>query len=237
MPRRALGLIGGWLLLLSGLAQAQTPSRIETAYRLTLSGLEVGRITEVFERNGERYALTSVSEAVGLLAAFKPETIRLRSEGIITAHGLQPLHFAHERSLDTHRNSQADFDWQTHALTLHDRNGSRIVALPDGTQDRLSAHYQFLFSEPAEGTEWHFAMSDGSKVETYDYRADAALTPLDTALGTLQTRHIVSLPENAARKSELWLATEQIRLPCKITVTEPNGDTLTQTLIQLTIRP
>lgn len=234
--RWAYRLIGILWLLIAGIAQAEPPTRIEAVYRVKLSELEIARITEVFQRTGEHYVLTSTSQALGLLAAFKAETIRLRSEGRITAQGLQPLHFTHERTIDTHRNAHADFDWVHNRLTLQDRNGTRTIDLPAGTQDRLSAQYQFMFFVPQAGTEWHFPMSDGSKVELYDYRAGAALM-LDTAVGPLQVRYVASLPEEAPRKTELWLATERSNLPCKITITEPNGETLTQTLIQLSITP
>jgi len=48
-----------------------------------------------------------------------------------------------------------------------------VVALPDGTQDRLSAMYQFMFLSLKSASTLDFAMTNGNKLDNYHY----ALTP------------------------------------------------------------
>jgi hypothetical protein len=211
-------------------------SRIQADYDVLKDGIKVITISETYTRTRDRYRIESVSKAVGLLALFKPETIRTSSEGMVTAQGLRPVTFIQTRELDTQRNVRADLDWSANRITLTDRNGKRTQPLNGLTQDRLSAMYQFMFEPLQDATSLSFNMTNGNKVDEYGY----LITPKQSVtvpLGTFQALYLVSTPEGGVRKTEIWLAAEHANFPYKMIVTESNGDKLTQVLTRFNIEP
>ncbi len=227
-------------LLLCGVAHfagaAESPSRLQVSYDILKGGVKAATITETYTRTQDRYQIESVSKAVGLLALFKPETIRVTSQGTLTAKGLRPLTFTNERKLDTERNARADFDWTANRITLTDRTGKRTAPLPAGTQDRLSAMYQFMFAPLKDAATLDFHMTNGSKVDIYNYH----ITPGQSEtvpLGSFKALHVASPPKAGESRTEIWLATEHANFPYKMVITDPDGDKLTQVLTQFDFVP
>lgn len=229
-----------WLALLSCLiasnAWAAPPSRVEAEYTLELEGLDVAEIKETYTRNGDSYRIESVSRAVGIAAMFKSETITVISTGSILEQGLHPQRVTQERIKDTERNSNATFDWAAHQLTLNDRNGTRQVTLPEDTQDRLSAMYQFMFLDLQGKSTLDFHMTNGSKLDIYNYQITADQN-IEVPFGTFKAIYVSTPPQANGAKTEIWLATERNQLPVKVVVTEGGGNRYTQTLTRLTITP
>lgn len=217
-------------------AQAEPPTRIQASYDVLKSGLKVATIAETYTRLHDHYHIESVSKAVGLLAAFKPEIIHTTSQGTLTEKGLRPLTFIQERKLDAGRNARADFDWTAGQITLTDRAGQRSLPLPADTQDRLSAMYQFMFAPLQNAATLDFNMTNGSKVDIYNY----LITPdqdVTVPLGTFKVLYIASSPKAGESKTEIWLAVEHANFPYKIAITDPDGDELTQVLTQFDFEP
>jgi len=228
------------LLLLCSVAHfagaAEAPTRLQVSYDVLKGNIRAATITETYTRTQDRYHIESVSKAVGLLAMIKPETIRVTSEGTLTAKGLRPLTFTNERKLDTERNTRADFDWTANRITLTDRAGKRTLPLPAGTQDRLSAMYQFMFAPLQNAATLDFHMTNGSKVDIYNYR----ITPdqsVTVPLGTFKALYAASPPKAGESRTEIWLATEHANIPYKMVITDPDGDKLTQILTQFDFVP
>lgn len=208
---------------------AAPPTHIHARYDVSDSGLKVAVIDETFSRSGDRYHIESVTRPFGLFALLKHETIRVTSDGIVTARGLQPQVFDYRREHDTGKNAHADFDWQGAKITLTDRDGTRSLPLPAGTQDRLSAMYQFMFLPLQDATQLEFEMTNGSKVDNYRYRIsrDRKVT---VPLGSFHALYLVSPKENTPRRTEIWLATARGNFPCRMDITETNGNKYTQAL-------
>lgn len=231
----------GLLLLVSIAPQelfAATPSvparfnNIDAHYDVLKGNLKVATISETYTRTQGGYHIESVTKAVGLLAMFKAEVIRVTSDGTLTAKGLRPLTYIQERKLDTERNTRADFDWKSKSITLTDRTGKRTLPLSTGTQDRLSAMYQFMFAPLQNAAELNFNMTNGSKVDEYSYR----LTPdqsMTISFGTFKALYVASLPQDGENQTEIWLATEHGNFPYKMIITESGGDKFTQVLTQI----
>lgn len=210
--------------------------RIRAVYDVMKGSIRIATISEIYTRTRDRYRIESASKAVGLLALFKPETIRTSSEGTLTAQGLRPVTFIQTREVDSERNVRADLDWDARRITLTDRNGKRTLPLRGATQDRLSAMYQFMFMPLHNATALSFDMTNGSKVDDYGYR----ITPSQSVtvpLGTFKALYLVSTPEEGLRKTEIWLAAEHAHFPYKMIVTESNGDKLTQVLTRFELEP
>ena len=217
-------------------AQAAPPARIQASYDVLKGNIKGVAVTETYTRTQDRYQIESVSKAVGLLAVFKPETIRTTSEGAVTAKGLRPLTFIQERKLDSDRNVRADFDWAANRITLTDRTGKRTQQLPAGTQDRLSTMYQFMLAPLQNAATLDFHMTNGSKLDIYNYLVtpDQSVT---VPLGTFKALYIASPPKPGESRTEIWLATEHANFPCKMVITDPDGDKLTQVLTKLELVP
>ena len=224
------------LLSIAQQAQAAPPTRIQASYEVLKGSVRAITITETYTRTQDRYQIESVSKAVGLLAAFKPEIIRTTSEGMVTAKGLRPLTYVQERKLDTERNTRADFDWTANSITLTDRTGKHTIPLPAGTQDRLSTMYQFMFAPLQNAAMLDFHMTNGSKVDIYNY----LITPdqsVTVPLGTFKALYVASPPKTGESRTEIWLAVDHANFPYKMVITDPDGDKLTQMLTQFDVEP
>jgi len=231
-----LSLALAWLALCASFpALAAPPSSIHAVYDLYKDSIRIGKIEESYTRDKDRYTLSSTTTPVGLLALFKPEKVFVHSSGLIGKNGLQPLLFNHRRENDASKDSSAEFDWKNGRITLIHQSQRETTALPQGTQDRLSAMYQFMFLPLKDGA-LDFQMTNGHKLDSYHY-AIARGASLDTPAGKFGTLYLDSQPKAGERRTEIWLATQQHQLPCKMVITESNGDRLIQVLSKITIKP
>ncbi len=217
-------------------AAAAVPSRITAEYDVYKDSIKGATIVETFTRDKDSYRIESVSKAAGILYLLKPETITVVSQGKLTAQGLQPQSFTQKRKLDTERNTSADFDWDNKRITLHDRNGERTVVLPADTQDRLSAMYQPMFVVSQKATKLDFYMTNGSKVDIYNYLLSPGQS-ITVPLGTFKTSYLTNSPKDGESRNEMWLATEHSNFPCKMVITDSDGSKLIQVLTRLDTEP
>ena len=215
---------------------AATPTRhIEASYDVFTRGIKIAVITENFTRTGDHYRIESITKPVGLLAVFKPDTLDVVSEGDVTAQGLRPQHFVYKRSQDTIKNASASFNWEKSSLWLDYSDGARSVPLPADAQDRLSGLYQFHYVPSLhDRKELVMHITDGRKLSARHYLIQPG-TLQKLPVGTLETLYLSTPPEATAWKTEIWLSVENGNVPCRIVVTEDNGDQLTQTLTSLSI--
>ena len=215
---------------------AAPPRSVEISYEVYKGFMRIGQIDETYKRENDRYTLTSTTRAVGLLAILKPGRILISSSGLIGPKGLQPLSFSDKREGEERRNRSAEFDWDGGKLTLIHHAQRNEVKLPEGTQDRLSAMYQFMFLTLETGGELIFPMTNGSKLDKYHY-AISLKQKLSTPAGEYDTLYLDNQPEKGESRTEIWIATEHHNLPCKLTITDPDGSQLTQTLSKLVVTP
>ena len=217
-------------------AQAVSPARVQASYDVLKAGIKVATITETYTRTQDGYQIDSVTKAQGLVSLFKAEVIHVTSQGVLTAQGLRPVTYTHQRKLDTERNTRADLDWKENLITLTDRAGKRTLPLPKETQDRLSAMYQFMFIDLKNATTLKFYMTNGSKVDDYSYR----ITPnqsVTVPLGTFKTLYVSSVPQTGENLNEIWLAADHANFPYKMDITDPDGGKLSQVLTQFKFEP
>lgn len=217
-------------------ANAGPPTRIQAKYDVLKGNIKAATISETYTRTQDGYKIESTWKAVGLLAMFKPETIQVTSTGNVTAQGLRPLTFIHNRKLDSKRNARADFDWNANRITLTNRHGVRTLPLPAGTQDRLSAMYQFMFVSLQNAAKYDLNMTNGSKIDVYNF----VITPnqnVTVPLGTFKALYVASPKIANENRTEIWLATEHAYFPYKMVITDEDGSTLAQVLTQLSLEP
>lgn len=216
-------------------AYAGTPASVQASYHVFMSGMKVGKIDESYTRSGDHYTIASTTTPTGLLAMFKPEKIYITSRGLITKRGLQPVYFEDRRDGNPAKSSQAEFDWAGQQLTLIRQTQRTPIPLTEGTQDRLSAMYQFMFIRFADINALHFSMTNGSKLDTYHY-AVGIREKLDTPAGQFDTLYLDNQAKQGESRTEIWL-TSEYNLPCKMIITEANGAQYIQILNGLKITP
>jgi hypothetical protein len=189
-------------------------------------------VQESFTRNGDNYAIQSVSRAEGMLKVLYDEQITLQSSGKIGEEGLKPLQFDERRTREPKRDVSATFDWERGVLQSRYRGEVTRHALPPATQDRISMMYQFMHVKPRQGN-MTLTMSNGRKVERYTYRMVDEVK-VGTPAGEYDTIHferVVSEPND--RHVEVWLAKDQSFFPVRIRFDDPRGFRVEQRLVSL----
>lgn len=226
-----------WLLLcIANSSFAAPPSSVLASYDVYKGSIKVAQIEETYTRKKDRYTLSSTTRPVGLLAVFKPGKVLISSNGLVGSKGLQPLRFSDQRERDESRDRSAEFDWNAMKLTLVNHEERRVFPLPDDTQDRLSAMYQFMFLSLAKTDTLSFHMTNGSKIDIYNYR----ITPdqnVTVPLGTFKVLYVASVPEADASRTEIWLAEEHANFPYKMVITDRDGDKFSQVLTKFVFVP
>lgn len=226
-------LAAGLLLCITLPVSAAPPNSIQATYDIYMDGMLIGRLDEDYARDRDRYTLTSTTTPLGLLAVFKPEKIVMRSEGLVDQRGLRPLRFSHRRGQDE---SRAEFDWQQGHLTLPLPAPVDVRKLQEGTQDRLSAMYQFMFLSLKDAKSLDFPMTNGRKLDNYHYAITPG-TPLETPAGKFDTLYLDSQAKPGESRTEIWLAVQQHYLPGKMIITEAGGNRIIQILNKLITKP
>ena len=226
-----------WLMLcVSASSFASSPSRVLATYDVYKGGIKLAQINEVYTRQKDHYTLSSTTRPVGLLAIFKPGKILIKSNGRVSEKGLQPLHFSDQRENDESRNRSAEFDWNAGKLTLINHKERSVFPLPEGTQDRLSAMYQFMFLSLVKTDTLSFHMTNGNKVDIYNYRITSDQN-VSVPLGKFKGLYVASVPEADASRTEIWLVEDLISFPYKMVITDKDGEKFSQELTKFELVP
>ena len=104
--------------------------------------------------------------------------------------------------------------------SLQTAKETKVVDLPNDTQDILSFMFQFMYVAPLEIMQMHIVT--GKNLRDYQYVFEGEET-IKTTLGDIKTLHIGRTGDDGESKAELWLAVEYQNLPIKIRKTEKNG--------------
>lgn len=223
--------------LISTTAFAAPPDHLLATYDVFKSGLQVAQIEESYTRSATgTYQLTSTARPVGLLAMFRPDKIFTRSHGRVTRQGLQPLAFDYEREKDPARSSRAEFNWEKGEIALIRQTTRQMMTLPDGTQDRLSVMYQFMFLDLHPQKSLDFPLTNGNALTQQHYVVETGDT-LTTPAGTFTTLYLDNQSKAGESRTEIWLATQHDNVPCQLRITEGNGEQLLQVLNKLVVQP
>ena len=180
-------------------------------------GFVIGESVHSWNHDGFTYRLESQTETTGIAAVFKPARIVQSSQGEISAAGLRPREFRHERAAGI---DSANFDWGRRVVAYAGREGSLV----EGTQDMLSMYYQLVLQAPRSGAV-EMSIASGRKLAKYRFDVLGEET-LSFPAGERQTVHIKTRSGND--HIEMWLPAgtgEQARgMPLKIRIIDRKGD-------------
>ena len=219
-------------MVIANLAFA-APKNVTLTYQATRNGKPFANVTETFKQTGDQYVIESVTEGVGLAALFGKRI--LKSEGIVTAEGLQPKHFEQHQGDNEKKAVYADFDWLANQLSMKNKGNVTTEPLAKGTQDVASFPYQWMLSPP-KADEVSLPITTGKKQRIYNYKAIGRDVSLTVDAGQCKTLHLSNANETGGgSEKEFWLAVERFYLPVKIIMREENGSTIEQTLTSIHI--
>ena len=223
-------------LLAATLAYAQkVPQEVTVSYSVKRGGASIAVIEERYEATEQGFHISSETSAVGLFVLIQPRPARFTSSGRIVERGLQPRRFEAGRGADDPRRVSADFDWTQSRLTFRHDGREDAVALPAGTQDRLSVMYQFMFIDFEKLRHLDIAMTNGRKFDKYHYTVTPGVE-IDTALGRLPTLHLVRKSGPGETQTEIWLSPAHANLPVRMVVVEDDGARYEQAVTRLDMR-
>jgi len=232
MVRVLLALAFATLAAASGAGYALPPASIAASYDVYQNGLPVAVVQETFEKTGAEYQIVSESTPAGLLALFVRTRIKIHSRGAVTPAGLRPEQFDYGRLDDASKNVSAAFDWPGAQLHLTFDGRNETIALPPGTQDRVSLMYQFMFLPADKFGDLAFYMTNGKKVEQYRYQL-AGTELIDTPLGKLNALRLVKQREPGDNAVEVWLAPDRNFFPVRLLIMENDGSKFEQVITRL----
>lgn len=212
-----------WISILSVSVYAtDIPSRIEINYAVT-TDIGEGEINEVMEirhtDEGNSYSIDSEAQAIGIFKLLEPNSITRHSEGVITERGLRPSRAYEKRGKK--EPSLAVFDWENHTITLNHKKQTVHEILPEGTLDRLSLSYNFVFTPlPKHLVERYVTNGDSLALSRYTITKETLKTPIGKMKTIVLTRQE---DKNSKLKRIVWLALNNHMLPVRIVSTEENG--------------
>jgi hypothetical protein len=210
------------LAVLATLADA-APRSVRASYAGFMNGMGIGTINEVYEADGASYRIVSETKPTGLAAVILRQPLHVTSAGQLAREGLRPAQFEARRSANESPVVSALFDWTGKQLTIKHDGKTESMALPPGTQDRLSVMYQFMFIPPERLRQLEIPMTNGRKLSRYHYRvADEAEIEIDTGLGRLRTVHLVKQRDPDDPVTEVWLSPVHQYLPVKMLIIDRN---------------
>lgn len=206
---------------------AALPGKGRVRYVVTRgeNGFVVGETIHTWEHDGLAYKAHSVAETTGLAALFKPVRVMQSSEGELTAEGLKPHEFRHQRvaGLDT-----ASFDWARRVVAYAGREESIVP----GTQDMLSLYYQLVLLAPRSGA-LYVPIATGRKLEVFRIEVLGEETVALPA-GERRAMHLRTRSGNDS--IELWFAADMRGLPVKMRFTDRKGEIFDQVVQDIDIR-
>ena len=207
------------------------PATVKATYKVYKAAIWIGTIEERFTRDGSNYRIVSDTETAGPLRLFLRDQLTVTSEGTIGATGLRPDRYRFTRRDDQKKNITSLFEWDKHQIVSRHAGEDETFDLPAGTQDRISAMYQFMFSIPRtpEVSVW---MTQGKKAEFYRYRK-LGEPVLRVNNENVPTVYYARDAGEGEAKAHLWLATEKHYLPVKIRFEDASGAALEQVLVSL----
>ena len=234
---RAIFLSAALAVSLSAAAATPAPPQtVSASYDVLWNGSRVAVMNETFEVRDGAYRIVSESRAVGLLALFAREPLRLESSGRVVASGLQPRRFEGKRGDEDPRRARADFDWPGGELTLTRDGATDHLKLPPATQDLASVMYQFMFVDLAHRERVEVAMTNGRKLNQHWYTVRAGVE-IDTAFGRMATLHLVKQHRPDESGAEIWLAPQHRQLPVRMVVLDEDGSRVEHVLTKFELRP
>jgi hypothetical protein len=156
-----------------------------------------------------------------------------KSEGAIDRSGLVPVNFFLKRI----RKEPVTVVFDRRAGQINFAGDAPAHKIQGGEQDQLSVIWQLLSmarTRPGSfvpGSSWKFFVAGTRSGESWTFQVKDKQR-LQTHIGEVDTLHVTYVPNDVknGRQIDIWLAPSQEWFPVRLRFTEPNGDSIEQTI-------
>lgn len=223
------------LLLMPLCIPAQELPDFSANYLVKLNGIQAGELQQRLSTdiNGTRQ-FTSVTQAKGIFAFFKPDLVEETSTWVMVDDKIQPVHYLYQRTGGKKdKYLQLDFDWKLQQLHIDDKKQPWSLDLELQTLDKLVYQLALMSDLTSNKQRYNYRIADGGKIKSYtiDFIAEEVIR---TPLGKIKTIKLKRLrDETSKRQTVLWCAPALNYLPVKLEHTEKDGTIFTASLRQL----
>lgn len=227
MKLRLLSLV---LFAVANLAVA-APKQVTLTYQAIRADKPFANVTETYQQTGDHYKIESITEGIGVYALFGKRV--LKSEGLVNAEGLQPLHFESHQGEGAKKSIFADFDWQNQMLTMKAKGKESSVPLLKGTLDIASYVYQWMLIAPV-GDLITLPVTTGKKLRQYQYNIIANGDEIETPAGKFKVIELSNAGKvDAEDEKHIWLAIDHHYLPVRILMQDDKSVVIEQILTSI----
>lgn len=204
-------------------------AQLDYAIRASIQGLSLeGNGTISWQLNAPKYQLQfdTKTTLTGTLLSEK-------SEGTVERRGLQPVSFYSKRF----RKEPVTVSFDRQAGSIVFPGNTPALKIEGGEQDRISVLWQLL--SMARATPARFAPGSPWKFFVIGHRGGEAWTfsvqdkqKIRTSMGEIDSLHLIHLPpdQSGTTTVDIWLAPSLDWFPVRIRFSEPNGDSIEQTI-------
>ena len=230
--------MGMLCVFIGGVASAQDkvsppPSALlDYSIRASIQGLSIegnGSIEWQFSANKYQLQFNTRTALTGVLLSEK-------SEGSVERYGLQPSTFHSKRF----RKEPVTVVFDRVAGSIYFPGDNPPLKIEGGEQDRISVLWQLLSmarAAPARflpGSPWKFFVIGHRGGEPWIFTVESKQR-LRTALGEVDSLHLIHLPapNSGATRVDIWLAPSLDWFPVRVRFSEPNGDSIEQSIANL----
>jgi hypothetical protein len=221
------------LLVLANNAFA-APKQVTLTYQAIRNDKPFAIVIETYLQSGDQYKIKSVTEGIGVYALFGKRI--LKSEGLVTAEGLQSAHFESHQVDNPKKLILADFDWDKLQLTMKSKGNEVTEPLPKGTQDLVSYPYQWMHISPLTD-ERVLPVTTGKKIKTYRYNLINRDDVVETPAGQFKVVELTNGSKvEPADERHFWLAVDHHYLPVRILMQDDKGAVIEQILTSIVVQ-
>jgi hypothetical protein len=159
------------------------------------------------------------------------------SHGAIDEYGLAPIDFTEKRI----SKDPSTTTFNRHSKTISFTQSSETYPIKGGEQDRSSIIWQLIAIARATphqfqpGSEWKFFVAGQRDAEPWSFKV-IKQEKASSTLGDINAVHImrVSPPGARVQQLDIWLAPSLEWYPLRLRFTDPDGNTIEQTLEKIT---
>lgn len=159
--------------------------------------------------------------------------IESKSEGGIDEYGLAPINFTDKRRRK--EPNTTSFNRDSNIISF--AQSSETYPIKGGEQDRSSVIWQLIAiargapDKFKPGSEWSFFVAGQRDAEAWSFKV-IDHEKIQSTLGDINAVHIVRTPPPDAKSQQLdiWLAPSLEWYPLRLRFTDPDGNTVEQTL-------
>jgi hypothetical protein len=179
----------------------------------------------------------SYSIAMETRAMLLGKIIDTTSHGTIDEYGLAPVDFTEKRI----SKDPSTTTFNRHSKTISFTQSSETYPIKGGEQDRSSIIWQLIAiargapNQFKPGTEWKFFVAGQRDAEPWTFKV-VNEEKISSSLGDINAVHILRASPPGARVQQLdiWLAPSHEWYPLRLRFTDPDGNTIEQTLEKIT---